>query len=71
MNRRHTFSAFNSSDHAEFSGRIGPEKAGRGLGIHGEARTEQVEYADANGAMGMVIDRLETGGRCNRVGPDP
>ena len=38
--------------------RIPAGMAELGLGIHGEAGVEQVPFADARGAMGMVIDRL-------------
>jgi ATP-dependent dihydroxyacetone kinase len=38
--------------------RIGPGKAELGLGIHGEAGIEQVDYADAKLAMEMVVERL-------------
>ena len=39
--------------------RIAHGKAELGLGIHGEAGAEQVDFAGAAEAMGMVIDRLE------------
>lgn len=38
--------------------RIAATKAELGLGIHGEAGIEQVDYASAKGAMKMVVDRL-------------
>ncbi|MEL6920443.1 MAG: dihydroxyacetone kinase subunit DhaK [Pseudomonadota bacterium] len=38
--------------------RIQPGKAELGLGIHGEAGIEQVDYASARDAMAMVVDRL-------------
>jgi dihydroxyacetone kinase len=38
--------------------RIGPGKAELGLGIHGEAGIEQVEYSTARLAMEMVVERL-------------
>ena len=38
--------------------RIAPGKAELGLGIHGEAGIEQVDFSTARDAMGMVIDRL-------------
>ena len=38
--------------------RIPPGMAELGLGIHGEAGVEQVPFADARGAMAMVVDRL-------------
>ena len=38
--------------------RIDPGKAELGLGIHGEAGIEQVEFSNARDAMKMVIDRL-------------
>ncbi|MGS4944822.1 dihydroxyacetone kinase subunit DhaK [Meridianimarinicoccus sp. RP-17] len=38
--------------------RIPAGMAELGLGIHGEAGVEQVPFADARGAMGMVADRL-------------
>ncbi|MEO1492026.1 MAG: dihydroxyacetone kinase subunit DhaK [Pseudomonadota bacterium] len=40
--------------------RIGAGKAELGLGIHGEAGIEQVDYSTAKAAMEMVIDRLES-----------
>ncbi|MGD1927008.1 MAG: dihydroxyacetone kinase subunit DhaK [Paracoccaceae bacterium] len=46
--------------------RIGPNKAELGLGIHGEAGIEQVDYASAKAAMGMVVEKLET-----KMGPGP
>ena len=39
--------------------RIGPDKAELGLGIHGEAGIEQVDYSTARKAMQMVADRLD------------
>ncbi|MEM9062793.1 MAG: dihydroxyacetone kinase subunit DhaK [Pseudomonadota bacterium] len=39
--------------------RIGADKAELGLGIHGEAGIEQVDYTTAKAAMGMVVDKLE------------
>ncbi len=38
--------------------RIDPDKAELGLGIHGEAGVEQVDFASARAAMAMVADRL-------------
>ena len=38
--------------------RIDPGKAELGLGIHGEAGVEQVDFASARAAMSMVVDRL-------------
>lgn len=38
--------------------RIGQGKAELGLGIHGEAGVEQVDFAGARSAMAMVVDRL-------------
>ncbi|MBC2834024.1 dihydroxyacetone kinase subunit DhaK [Paragemmobacter straminiformis] len=38
--------------------RIGAGKAELGLGIHGEAGVEQVDFAGARAAMGMVTERL-------------
>ena len=38
--------------------RIAANKAELGLGIHGEAGIEQVDYANAKSAMSMVVDRL-------------
>ncbi len=38
--------------------RITPGKAELGLGIHGEAGIEQVDFSGARAAMGMVADRL-------------
>ncbi len=38
--------------------RIGPGKAELGLGIHGEAGIEQVDFRNARDSMAMVIDRL-------------
>lgn len=38
--------------------RIGAGKAELGLGIHGEAGIEQVDYSNARDAMEMVVDRL-------------
>ena len=38
--------------------RIGAGKAELGLGIHGEAGVEQVDFAGARSAMAMVVDRL-------------
>jgi dihydroxyacetone kinase len=38
--------------------RIEAGKAELGLGIHGEAGVEQVDFAGARAAMGMVVDRL-------------
>lgn len=46
--------------------RIDPGMAELGLGIHGEAGIEQVNFAGAKAAMEMVIDRLSA-----RVGPGP
>ena len=39
--------------------RIGPGMAELGLGIHGEAGIEQVNFSNAKSAMAMVVDRLE------------
>jgi dihydroxyacetone kinase len=38
--------------------RIGAGKAELGLGIHGEAGVEQVDFGGARAAMGMVVERL-------------
>ncbi|MBU9698622.1 dihydroxyacetone kinase subunit DhaK [Rhodobacteraceae bacterium HSP-20] len=38
--------------------RIGGGKAELGLGIHGEAGVEQVDFSGARAAMAMVVDRL-------------
>ncbi len=38
--------------------RIGSGKAELGLGIHGEAGVEQVDFSGARAAMAMVVDRL-------------
>lgn len=38
--------------------RIGAGKAELGLGIHGEAGIEQVDFSNARDAMAMVVDRL-------------
>ncbi len=38
--------------------RIGPGKAELGLGIHGEAGAEQVDFSNAREAMEMVVSRL-------------
>lgn len=46
--------------------RIAPGKAELGLGIHGEAGIEQVDYAGARDAMEKVVDRLAT-----RLGAGP
>ncbi|MCB1478018.1 MAG: dihydroxyacetone kinase subunit DhaK [Rhodobiaceae bacterium] len=46
--------------------RIGPGKAELGLGIHGEAGVDQVDFSTARGAMEMVVDRLAP-----NVGPGP
>ncbi len=46
--------------------RIAPGMAELGLGIHGEAGIEQVNFAGAKAAMEMVIDRLMP-----HVGPGP
>jgi dihydroxyacetone kinase len=46
--------------------RIGPGKAELGLGIHGEAGIEQVDFSNARDAMEMVVERL-----LPRVGPGP
>ena len=46
--------------------RIGPGKAELGLGIHGEAGIEQVDFSNARDAMEMVVERLSP-----RVGPGP
>ena len=46
--------------------RIGPGKAELGLGIHGEAGIEQVDFSTARDAMDMVIDRLVPS-----IGPGP
>jgi dihydroxyacetone kinase len=47
-------------------GRLAPGKAELGLGIHGEAGIEQVDFATARGAMEMVVERL-----LPRIGPGP
>lgn len=39
--------------------RIPKGKAELGLGIHGEAGFDQVDYTDAKGAMAMVLEKLE------------
>jgi ATP-dependent dihydroxyacetone kinase len=41
--------------------RIGEGKAELGLGIHGEAGIEQVDFEDARQAMSMVVARLQSG----------
>ncbi|PKQ13273.1 MAG: dihydroxyacetone kinase [Alphaproteobacteria bacterium HGW-Alphaproteobacteria-1] len=46
--------------------RIRPGKAELGLGIHGEAGIEQVDFSTARAAMEMVVDRLAP-----RVAPGP
>ncbi|MBE0454586.1 dihydroxyacetone kinase subunit DhaK [Roseovarius autotrophicus] len=46
--------------------RIKPGKAELGLGIHGEAGIEQVDFSTARAAMEMVVDRLAP-----RMGPGP
>lgn len=46
--------------------RIRPGKAELGLGIHGEAGIEQVDFSTARAAMAMVVDRLAP-----RMGPGP
>jgi len=46
--------------------RIGPGKAELGLGIHGEAGIEQVNFSSAHDAMEMVVDRLSP-----TIGPGP
>jgi dihydroxyacetone kinase len=46
--------------------RIRPGKAELGLGIHGEAGIEQVDFSTARAAMEMVVDRLAP-----RIGPGP
>ncbi|MGB0696212.1 MAG: dihydroxyacetone kinase subunit DhaK [Rhodospirillaceae bacterium] len=46
--------------------RIGPGKAELGLGIHGEAGIEQVDFSNAKDAMEMVVDRLAP-----NIGPGP
>lgn len=46
--------------------RIPPGKAELGLGIHGEAGIEQVDFTGARDAMDMVVDRLAP-----RIGPGP
>lgn len=46
--------------------RIAPGKAELGLGIHGEAGVEQVDFSNARDAMEMVVDRLAP-----LVGPGP
>lgn len=46
--------------------RIGPGKAELGLGIHGEAGVEQVDFRSAREAMAMVVDRLAP-----NIGPGP
>lgn len=46
--------------------RIAPGKAELGLGIHGEAGIEQVDFRTARDAMEMVIDRLAP-----NIGPGP
>jgi dihydroxyacetone kinase len=46
--------------------RIPPGKAELGLGIHGEAGIEQVEFSSARDAMTMVVDRLAP-----NIGPGP
>ncbi|MEO1677828.1 MAG: dihydroxyacetone kinase subunit DhaK [Pseudomonadota bacterium] len=46
--------------------RIEPGKAELGLGIHGEAGIEQVDFSSAREAMEMVVDRLAP-----NVGPGP
>ena len=39
--------------------RIGAGKAELGLGIHGEAGVEQVDFVSARAAMAMVVNRLQ------------
>ncbi len=46
--------------------RIAPGKAELGLGIHGEAGVEQVDFRSAREAMAMVVDRLAP-----NIGPGP
>jgi len=46
--------------------RIAPGKAELGLGIHGEAGIEQVDFRSARDAMAMVVDRLAP-----NIGPGP
>ncbi len=46
--------------------RIGQGKAELGLGIHGEAGIEQVDFSNARDAMDMVVDRLAPS-----IGPGP
>ena len=46
--------------------RIEPGKAELGLGIHGEAGIEQVDFSTARDAMDMVVDRLVPS-----IGPGP
>lgn len=46
--------------------RIAPGKAELGLGIHGEAGIEQVDFSNAREAMEMVVDRLAP-----NIGPGP
>lgn len=46
--------------------RIGLGKAELGLGIHGEAGIEQVDFSNARDAMDMVVDRLAP-----NIGPGP
>ena len=46
--------------------RIAPGKAELGLGIHGEAGIEQVDFSTARDAMEMVVDRLAP-----NLGPGP
>ena len=46
--------------------RIDPGKAELGLGIHGEAGIEQVDFSTARDAMQMVVDRLAP-----NIGPGP
>jgi ATP-dependent dihydroxyacetone kinase len=46
--------------------RIAPGKAELGLGIHGEAGIEQVDFSNAREAMEMVVDRLAP-----NMGPGP
>ena len=45
---------------------MGPDKAELGLGIHGEAGIEQVDFSNARDAMDMVVDRLAP-----NIGPGP
>ncbi|MBX2839388.1 MAG: dihydroxyacetone kinase subunit DhaK [Gammaproteobacteria bacterium] len=40
--------------------RIPPGKAELGLGIHGEAGVEQVDFSDAAGAIAQVVNKLNT-----------